>query len=93
MDLHNLRVASDCVNTVRNIQDCQIEAIDPYGQINQEINARKLDFSIVEIIHERKESNIDAHMVAKRTLHDSIGRHVWFLTPPDGVCNYRSIDA
>jgi hypothetical protein len=34
-----------------------------------------------EIIHESRNSNVDAHRLAKRSIYESIGRHVWLLSP------------
>ena len=44
-------------------------------------------FSSVKFIHEHRDSNTDAHRIARSSIHVEVGWHVWFLNPPDGVCN------
>ena len=34
---------------------------------------------------ERREDNVDAHNIAKNSLHLAPGRHVWLLEPPGYV--------
>jgi hypothetical protein len=58
-----------------------------YGQVIREINARKTAFSNIEFVHEHRDSNTDTHRIARSLIHAEVGRHVWFLNPPDGVCN------
>jgi len=86
----NFRLASDNQNVVKNI--CQ-GSHGVYGQIVQEIKERRSSFASVEIVHERRESNIDAHNIARSALYEVLGRHVWLMSPPYGVCNsYTSLD-
>jgi hypothetical protein len=33
-----------------------------------------------------RRSNVDAHNLARSSIHASLGRHVWLLDPPEGVC-------
>jgi hypothetical protein len=84
LSLHRTRVASDCVNAVRSIRG---DGLGPYGPIVREIKARKSSFQHVEFVHESRSSNVDAHRLAKSSVYLALGRHVWFLSPPDGVCN------
>jgi hypothetical protein len=58
-----------------------------YEQVIQEINARKTAFSSVEFVHEHRESNTDAHRIARSSIHAEVEWHVWFLNPLDGVYN------
>jgi len=44
------------------------------------------DFLKIEFVHERRESNIEVHNLAKSAIYDSPGRHVWLVTPLMGVC-------
>ncbi|TVU21984.1 hypothetical protein EJB05_31656, partial [Eragrostis curvula] len=75
--LQRIRLATDCAGAVRNIQG---EGMGNYGHIVQEIKARRGSFTIVEFVHEHRDSNVDAHVLAR-------SRHVWYLTPPEGVRN------
>lgn len=91
-DLHirKVRVASDCSNVIRSIGGA---AMAPYGHIIQEIKAQASSFQKMEFVHERREANYDAHNLARRSLFDPVGRHVWFLSPSEGVCNSYSVAA
>ena len=57
-----------------------------YGHIARKIRARSNDFRIVEFIHEGRRSNVDAHNLARSCMYANLGRHVWFVSLPDGVC-------
>ena len=58
-----------------------------YGQIIQELREDAKAFLVMEFVHERREANHDAHVLARSTLASSFGRYAWFFDPPDGVCN------
>lgn len=55
-----------------------------YGHITREIKERMASFT--EIVYENRITNVDAHRLAKRSVYETIGRHVWLLSAPDGVC-------
>jgi hypothetical protein len=42
-------------------------------------------FGSVNFIFESRESNYDAHLVARNPIFQPFGRRVWFLQPPDTV--------
>ena len=46
----------------------------PYGQIIQEIKATAKDFLSIYFVHERRESIMDAHSLARPSLHKDIGQ-------------------
>jgi hypothetical protein len=84
--LQKVRMASDCHNVVCSFSE---EAMGPYGHVIRDIRARLSEFQYFNLIHESRRSNHDAHGLARSSLYASLGRHVWFLQPPDGVCiNY-----
>ena len=62
------------------------------GAIIREIKATAEGFQELEFVHECRNSNVDAHVLAKSSLYESIGRHVWFIDPP-GVSKTISIVA
>jgi hypothetical protein len=82
--LHKFRVVCDCINAVKSVH---IEGMGLYGPIVKEIKTTKATFLHVEFVHERRSSNVDAHRLARSFVSLSLGRHVWFLSLPDGVCN------
>jgi hypothetical protein len=57
-----------------------------YGHIVQEIRARSHDFNFADFVHDGRQSNFDAHVLARSSGYDELGRHVWFVSPPNGVC-------
>jgi hypothetical protein len=68
----NVRLASNNQNVVKNIlQGSQ----GVYGQIVQEINARRLAFASVEFVHEKRDSNVDAHNTTRSAIYDDLGCH------------------
>ena len=58
----------------------------PYGHITREIKAGVATFMEAEVIHESRKLNGEAHSLAKSSIYNSVGRHVWLLSPPNGVC-------
>jgi ribonuclease HI len=81
----NFRLASDNQNVVKNILQGSQEV---YGQIVQEINVRRSAFASIEFVHEKRDFNVDAHNIVRSAIYDDLGRHVWLLSPPYGVCNF-----
>ena len=82
--VQRLRLATDCINVVRSLES---GGKGPYGQVLQEIRARATEFQSTSFVHERRSANVDAHNLARGSIYLDIGRHVWFLSPPEGVCN------
>ena len=68
--LQKIRVASDCANAIRSIQE---ESMGQYGQITKEIRATSEQFLKAEFVHECRESNHDAHSLARSAIHNSLG--------------------
>ena len=54
-----------------------------YEHVVQEIRARSREFNFV---HEERQSNVDAHNLARSSIYADYGRHVWFISSSDGVC-------
>jgi ribonuclease HI len=84
LDLLRFRVASDCLNVVRSVHGA---GMGSYSQIIKEIKARMVNFTSVNFVHEGRESNVDAHTLARHCIYMSVGRYVWLLSLPDGICN------
>ena len=83
LDLQKIRISTDCVNVVKNIYG---QGMGLYGHIVMEIKAGAARFVDAQFIHEGRNSNGDAHRLARSSIFEAVGRHVWLLTPPDGVC-------
>lgn len=90
-DLHlqRFRVATDCNNIITCLDGA---GMGQYGHVIREIQATRKVFQLVQFVHEGRKSNADAHLVSRSSLYDSLGRHLWLLTPPMGVCNFISIN-
>jgi ribonuclease HI len=82
-----VQVATDCANVVQSLQG---PGMGLYGHIVREIKEGLSSLTSAEVIHDSRSSNADAHMLAKCSVYDSVGRHVWFLSPPYGVCTSYS---
>ena len=84
LSLSRVRMASDCATAVRGMAG---STSCVYGHIVKELKEGAAAFQMMEIVHERRDANFDAHTLARSTLFSSTGRYVWFSDPPDGVCN------
>ena len=47
-----------------------------YGQIIRELKEEAATFQLMEIVHEKREANRDAHSLARSTLFMEVGRYV-----------------
>lgn len=65
----------------------------PYGYIIREIKEQAMSFQKMEFVHELRGANYGAHNLARSSLFSAVGRHVWLLNPPEGVCNFYVIAA
>lgn len=84
-----VRVASDCANAIRSIQG---QGMGRYGAVVREIQSRRDSFVSLDFVHEHRSSNADAHNLARSCVYSSVGRQVWFLEPPFGLCNSLPVD-
>jgi hypothetical protein len=41
--------------------------------------------------HERREANVEAHILAKFATTIDLGRHVWLIDPPENLCIPKNI--
>jgi ribonuclease HI len=83
LNARRVRVASDRSHVIASIEDGSLEV---YAHITMEINEAKRDFDELSFCHERRSSNKEPHILAKSVDTDELGRQVWFLSPPVGVC-------
>jgi hypothetical protein len=84
LNLQQVRLACDNKNVIRSLSGMGMGA---YGHVVREIKARASVFVHSEFVQENRASNVDAHVLARSLTYASLGRHVWFLEPPDGICN------
>ena len=62
-------------------QDSSSQQFCPWS----EIKVRARSFNHAEFVHEKR-SAVDAHNLARSSIYLSVGKHVWFQSPPDGIC-------
>jgi ribonuclease HI len=75
-----LVIASDCKQVVLDIAE---RTGGQYAAIIQEINIQRLDFQEVSYTFEGRNSNKEAHSLARFALALDQGRHLWLLQPHD----------
>ena len=76
LSLSRVRMASDYANAVRGMAG---STSGVYGQIVKELKEGAATFQMMEIVHERRDANFDAHTLARSTLFSSTGRYVTLL--------------
>jgi hypothetical protein len=70
------------------VKDFQGYWMDPYVHIIREIiKVGMTSFTLMEIVHESRNSKVDVHRLAKSLIYEIIWRHIWLLSPPHKVCN------
>ena len=78
-----VRLASDNASVVRSFKG---DGKGVYGQIVQEIKAYADAFESFDFVHEGRVSNVDDHCLARSCVNCELGRQVWLLSPPEGIC-------
>ena len=84
-DLHlqRITVASDCISVINAMSQ---PFAGNYSMILEEIRATGRSFTEATFRHENRASNSEAHRLARSAVSSSVGRQVWLLQPPDGLC-------
>jgi ribonuclease HI len=83
LGLTSICVASDCLNVVMNLQK---PYAGEYSMITTEIKKTASSFVVSIFRHESRSSNGEAHQLARSNVSQGIGRRLWLLNPPDGLC-------
>jgi ribonuclease HI len=84
LNLQRFRLACDSKNVIRSLSGMSMGA---YGHVVHEIKARANVFVHSEFVHENRASNVDAHVLARSSIYAHLGRHIWFLESPHGICS------
>ena len=82
LQLQQIRLATDCLEVVQSVRN---SSMGRYGMIIKEIKSREAAFSEVQICHEGRKNNMEAHVLARNAVSDSEGRRLWLINPPDNV--------
>lgn len=83
LDISKIQVAIDCLEVVKNVKErnpCK------YGAIIHEFIKKKEHFQVVELVHEARTCNMEAHGHVKAATSLESGRHVWLTSPPPIAC-------
>jgi hypothetical protein len=83
LNLHRIRVATDCQNVVRSLEE---RSLGRYAHVIQEVLAARSDFDELSFSFERRVLNKEAHNLARSVVFEEYGRRVWFVDPPEGLC-------
>lgn len=78
-----LHITTDCIATTTHLR---AEYRGPSAVVINDIKEKLKEYDEVQLEHEGRESNIDAHILAKASVSLILGRHVWLLNPPDFTC-------
>ena len=83
LNLSKVQLACDSANVVRSIKSV---ALGSYGHVVREIQASSSCFESFDFVHEGRESNGDAHSLARSSVLFELRKQVWFFEPPEGIC-------
>ena len=87
--LTRIRVASDCLSVIISLKE---QNLGRYSHILHEIKATARGFAETCFVHERRSSNKEPHMLAHSVMSSPVGRYVWLIDPPAGVCIPRTLE-
>jgi ribonuclease HI len=88
LQLRKIVVATDCLSVVNHISTAYA---GKYSMVLDEIKAVSSLFDRVLFKHESRESNYEAHRLARSAVSAEVGRRVWLLEPPTGLCILNDI--
>ena len=57
-----------------------------YSVVIEEVKADTSRFDEASFRHENRASNSEAHRLARFAVSGSVGRQVWLIQPPEGLC-------
>lgn len=83
LNLQRLVVASDCLELITNLKN---GAMPSYASVLEDIHISRRNFTHVDFCFKHRESNFEAHSLAKGVASLSVGRHLWLGILPDVAC-------
>ena len=83
LDLSCVRLASDCLSVVNALKEANLGR---YSHIIQEIKIGAEEIGVITFVHENRSSNKEPHDLARLVSSLPVGRHIWLVNPPVGVC-------
>ncbi|KAM0823382.1 hypothetical protein ACQ4PT_070897 [Festuca glaucescens] len=88
LNLRKITVAFDCLAVV---QDLSRPFAGTNSAVLHEINDTSTLFERVSFRHENRVSNSETYRLARSATASNMGRQVWLLEPPDGLCINNSV--
>ena len=82
LNIRHLQVISDCKEV---IEDIRCRTLGTYAPVVKEIIVRAASFDECSFSHEFRNSNFEAHKLAKFATLLDLGHHLWLATPHDLV--------
>lgn len=83
LNLQKVQISTDCMATVKHVGEA---FLGPSKVIVEEIKMKLQMIPFSEVIHERRNCNLEAHMLAKAATALVCGRHLWLTGTPDVIC-------
>jgi hypothetical protein len=82
LGMMHIQISSDCLEVINELKK---GTLGPYGSILIQIRTRTSSFTSVSFVHENRDANGDAHLIARNALGQPFGRRLWLLNPPYDV--------
>jgi ribonuclease HI len=79
LGITHIQVVSDCLEVIKALKEKNLSS---YSSILFEISERCKLFQFVSFQHEGRESNGDAHVLARSAISQNFGRRLWLINPP-----------
>jgi hypothetical protein len=76
LGISKLIISSDCLDVINMMKEVNLCR---YSSILLEVKERSRGFEDVRFRYDSRETNEDAHLVARNSISQDFGRHVWFL--------------
>ena len=83
LQLTKIKVASDCLEAINSMES---DYLGKLSTITREIKLTSENFDSAIFVHENRNSNKEAHGLARSSAYRQFGRHVWLLESPDDFC-------
>jgi hypothetical protein len=82
LGITKMMVSSDCLEVINMMKE---KSLCSYRAILHELEIKSNMFEEISFIHEGRDTNVDAHLLARNSIAQPFGRRVWFTEPPDFV--------
>jgi ribonuclease HI len=87
--LPRITVASDCLTVINALKTEGFKG--GYSMVLDEVKDDARLLAEASFRHENRASNGEAHRLARFAVSSSVGRQVWLIQPPDGLCILNNV--